>query len=128
MKLRIVVWHHAVSGNRQIVNPENIKRLSKAGYRICLHGDVHEERNDLLNHLDAQRSFHVVGVGSFSSADPGLPYATPRLYNLLEIDRKFDRIHVRSRAQRNIDADFEPFAIYPGRDADVRRGDYWINL
>jgi hypothetical protein len=93
-----------------------------------LHGDVHEERNDLLNHLDAQRSFHVVGVGSFSSADPGLPYATPRLYNLLEIDRKFDRIHVRSRAQRNIDADFEPFAIYPGGDADVRRGDYWINL
>jgi hypothetical protein len=124
--LRIVVWHHAVTGNRKLVNPENIKRLIKAGYRICLHGDVHEERNDLLNHLDPQHSFHVVGVGSFSSSDPGLPYGTPRLYNLLEIDRKFDRIRVRSRAQRNIDADFEPFAIYPGGDADVRRGDYLI--
>ena len=127
-KLRIAVWHHALTGNRIICNQENIKRVIKGGCRICLHGDVHEERNDLLNHLDPQRSFHVVGVGSFSSSDPGLPYATPRLYNLLEIDRTFGRIWVRSRSQRSIDADFEPFAIYPGGDADVRRGDYWINL
>lgn len=129
MKLRIVVWHHAVAGNRKVANTENIQRLTQSGYRLCLHGDVHEERNDLLNHLDPARSFHVVGAGSFSSPDPGLPYATPRQYNLLKIKRDFSQIHVRSRAQRNIDGAFAPHAIYPvDNDPDVQRGDYWITL
>jgi hypothetical protein len=128
-KLRIVAWHHAVAGNRKVANPEAIERLTNAGYRLCLHGDVHEERNDLLNHLDADRSFHVAGAGSFSSRDSNLPYATPRLYNLFEIDRGLGRVHVRARAQRRFDGAFEAYAIYPGgEDPDVRRSDYWITL
>ena len=93
-------------------------------------GTVHEEHNDLLNHLDAKRSLHVAGAGSFSSPDPGLPHAIPRLYNLLEIDRDFRRIHVHSRAQKKFDGAFAPYyAIYPASDdPDVRRGDYWIPL
>ncbi len=129
MKLRIAVWHHAVTGSRKVANPENIDRLIKKGYRLCLHGDVHEERNDLLNHLDSARSLHVVGAGSFSAPDSGLPPSTGRLYNVLEIGRDFRRIHVRSRAQRKIDGPFEAYAIYPaGDDPDMRRGDYWITL
>ena len=128
MKLRIVVWHHAVTGVRRVANPEHIDRLIQKGYRLCLHGDVHEERNELLNHFDASRSFYIVGAGSFSSADSGLPPATPRLYNLIEIDRQFHRLRIRSRAQRRFDGAFEPFAIYPGHDPDTRRADYWITL
>ena len=43
--LRIVVWHHAVWNSRQIANPDQVARLIKAGYRICLHGDVHTDLN-----------------------------------------------------------------------------------
>ena len=123
MKLRIVVWHHAVYGGRQVANLENIERLIQAGYRVCLHGDLHMERDNLLNHLDSKRSLHVIGTGTYASLD-GL-----RQYNLLEIDRDFRGIRVRSRAQRKLDGPFEPHAVYPDSDdPDVRRGDYWIDL
>lgn len=129
MKLRIVVWHHSVSGSRMVANPEIIDRLIAKGYRLCMHGDVHEERNELRNYLDTQRTFHVAGTGSFSSREAGLPGATPRLYNLIEVDRTFHQVHIRSRAQRKLDGPFAPHAIYPGGDdPEVRRGDYWIRL
>lgn len=129
MKLRLVVWHHAVSGNRQVANQENIQRLTQAGYRLLLHGDVHEERSGLMNHLDHEKRLHVVGTGAYSSPDSGLVAATPRLYNLLEVERDFSTIRVRSRAQRQIDGAFAPFAIYPQEgDPDVLRGDYRIAL
>jgi predicted MPP superfamily phosphohydrolase len=128
-KLRIAVWHHAVRGKRQVANQENISRLIQAGYRLCMHGDVHEEHNDLLNHLDPTRSLHVIGTGSFSSPNPDLPHAAPRLYNLLEIDRTLARVRVRSRAQKEFDGPFAAYAIYPaGDDPDLLRGDYWISL
>lgn len=128
-KLRIVVWHHAVAGNRKIVNDRTLEKLTQAGYRLCLHGDVHEERNDLMNHLDTQRSLHVVGVGAYSAADGGLPPGTPRIYNLLEISRDFQQIRVRSRAQRSLEGAFGPHTIYrQADDPDAGRGDYTIRL
>ncbi len=129
-ELRIVVWHHAISGDRRVANPENIQRLTKAGYRICLHGDVHKQQSDLVNYLDVKRSFHVIGAGSFSGDDTVLPIATPRLYNLLEVSRNRQQIRVRSRAQKHAAGAFEPYAVYPagGLDPDIRRGDYSIKL
>ena len=93
-----------------------------------LHGDVHEERNAILNHLDPQNSVHVIGAGSFSSGYTALPEATPRLYNLLEIDKQFTRIKVLTRAQRDPGGAFEPFAIYPTDDPDKKSGNYTIDL
>lgn len=125
-KLRIVVWHHAVWAHRQIANPEQIEHLVKTGYRLCLHGDIHEEAAQMLNHLDsASRRLHVIGAGSFSSSAAGLPEATPRLYSLLEIDPEFKKVRVRMRAQRR--AAFEPYARF-GADTDRRRGWYDIKL
>src|ERR1022692_1742270 len=93
MKLRIVVWHHSVSGSRMVANPEIIDRLIAKGYRLCMHGDVHEEpigllpraigcactatytRNGMSCATTSTRNapFHVAGTGSFSSREAGLP-------------------------------------------------------
>ncbi|MBZ5728926.1 MAG: GTP-binding protein [Acidobacteriia bacterium] len=128
-KLRIVVWHHAVYGTRPVANPEVLERLIAKGYRLCLHGDVHEERNDSLNQVDPNRMLFVVGTGSFSSAAAGLPSATPRLYNIIEVERDFRKVRIRARAQRRLDGAFAPHAVYgAGSDPDLRRGDYWFSI
>lgn len=127
-RLRIVIWHHAVWANRQIANREQIEHLLKAGYRLCLHGDIHEEDAQVVNHLDAaQRRLYVIGAGSFSSRGAGLPEGTPRLYSLLEIDQDFKKVRVRMRAQRRADAGFAPHAVF-GTDDETRRGWYDIKL
>jgi predicted MPP superfamily phosphohydrolase len=128
-RLRIVAWHHAVYGSRPVANPEVFERLVAKGYRLCLHGDVHEERNDSINHVDPNRTLYVVGTGSFSSPAGELPSATPRLYNIIEVERDFRRVHIRARAQRRVDGAFTPHAVYgAGSDPDLRRGDYWISI
>jgi hypothetical protein len=48
-----------------------------------LHGDVHEERDDLLEYLDPRRKVHVVGGGSFGASPKDSPESTPRLYSVV---------------------------------------------
>jgi hypothetical protein len=69
--------------------------------RICLHGDVHEMRTDLIGYQRPGTPVDVVGAGSFGSIAEGRPESTPRLYNLLEVarDLKSVRVHTRSQAQ-----------------------------
>ncbi|MBI1353637.1 MAG: hypothetical protein GC160_04770 [Acidobacteria bacterium] len=126
--LRIVVWHHAVTGDRKVANPEAIERLTKAGYRLCLHGDVHEDRADLLCHYDQDRRFYVAGAGSFGSAAEGRPESTPRLYNLLEVDRGLKKIRVRTRAQKKAGGAFDEHAVWPNPEGKGKLGEYWIEL
>ena len=64
--LGIAVWHHAVTGNDKISNDEFLGRLSRFGVRLCLHGDVHELRPDVVSPYSASR-IHVVGSGSFGA-------------------------------------------------------------
>jgi hypothetical protein len=125
--LRIVVWHHAVWANRQIANQEQIEHLVKAGFRLCLHGDIHEEAAQAVPFLDQGRRLQVLGAGSFGSRHEGLPDGTPRLYSLLEIDEEFTRVRVRMRSQRRADGAFDTFAVF-GDEAESRRGWFDVQL
>lgn len=109
--LRMTVWHHAVSGNDKIQDEYYVSRLVAARFRVCLHGDVHEPRAALRNHLDPGKTIHVVGVGSFAAEAKDRPESVPRMYNLLEVNRDLSKIRVRVRKQERPNEAFKPFPI-----------------
>jgi hypothetical protein len=97
--LRIGVWHHPVADSvRGILNREFLENLQNHRVRVCLTGDVHEMRRDLIDYWHANR-MHVLGSGSFGAKGPDLSEGSPRLYNLLEIDREFRSVRVHTRQQ-----------------------------
>ncbi len=97
--LRIGVWHHASSGPEMIRDEHYLSNLKKADMRICLHGDVHEMRSDLIGYRRPGQKVDVVGAGSFGSIAEGRPESTPRLYNILEVARNLKTIRVHTRSQ-----------------------------
>jgi hypothetical protein len=97
--LRIGVWHHPVAdAERGIRNREFLGNLQNNRVRVCLTGDVHEMRRELIDYWHDNR-MHVLGAGSFGANGPHLSEGSPRLYNLLKIDREFQSIRVHTRQQ-----------------------------
>jgi hypothetical protein len=126
--LGILIWHHAVTGDRKIAETEAIQRLGAAGYRILLHGDVHEERDALLQYLDKAKRIHVVGGGAFAAIAKDRPESTPRLYSLLEVARDKSKIRVIRRRQLTPAGPYDAYAIYPGKTPNTKRADYIIRI
>ena len=127
--LGIAVWHHAVTGNDKIEDTAFVERLSQKGFRLCLHGDVHEFRPDMVNPYDKRKRLHVAGGGSFAAQAKDRPESTPRMYNLLEIERDHSKIRVHTRKQRSANAAFSGFAFWPvPENQEYRRAYYDIQL
>lgn len=126
--LGIAVWHHAITGNDKIANDEFLGRLSRCGVRLCLHGDVHELRPDVVSPYSTSR-IHVVGSGSFGAAADDRPEATPRMYNLIEVYDDHTRARVSTRQQPKSGMPFQAYATWslPG-ERDVRSGRYEFAL
>ncbi len=97
--LRCMVLHHAITGPDMMRNVDVVANLQLAGTKICLHGDVHELRAELIGYLHPDIMMNVIGVGSFGAPFSALPSATPRLYNLLELSPSLDRVRVYVRQQ-----------------------------
>ena len=96
-------------------NTEFLTNLKRHGVQLCLHGDVHEMRCDLIGYKSGNE-IQVVGAGSFGSPPEGRPPSTPRLYNLLEIQRDFSSVRVHTRAQPNAEGAWKGW--YEWRDPD----------
>lgn len=122
--LGVAVWHHAITGNDKILNDRFLGRLCQSGVRLCLHGDVHELRPDVVSPYDPNR-IHVVGTGAFGAGPADRPASTPRMYNLIEIsdDRKHASVSTRQQSQPGMP--FQAYATWskPGQ-RDVRTGRY----
>jgi small GTP-binding protein len=116
--LRIGVWHHAIQHPEMIQRPTFVENLQKAGVRLALHGDVHEMNRDQFRYWDP-RKIHVAGAGSFGSSPAGRPESTPRLYNLLAIDRGLGHARVHTRRQREPDGPWEPWNEWPRPDGEA---------
>ncbi|VFM97192.1 MAG: WD domain-containing protein, G-beta repeat-containing protein [Candidatus Kentron sp. G] len=114
--LRIGVWHHPVAdGERGIRNQEFLGNLQNNRVRVCLTGDVHEMRRDLIDYWHDNR-MHVIGAGSFGAKGQDLSEGSPRLYNLLEIARDFSRIRVHTRQQAKPDGAWKGWNEWPMPD------------
>ena len=119
--LRIGVWHHAVAGPEMMQNIEFLNHLRGNRVRLCLHGDVHEMRRELIGHWYGTKAVYVVGSGSFGSPATGRPESTPRLYNLLEVQRDLSNVRVHTRRQLRSDGIWEGWHEWPNdeRSANV---------
>lgn len=94
--LRIAVLHHPpVAGREGIRNDAFVDQLRKANVALILHGHVHETKREVIGYEHKQ--VHVAGAGSFGAPAASRPESTPRLYNLLEIQRDHRRIRVYTR-------------------------------
>ncbi len=126
--LRIAVWHHPATGTDSIKDNYYLERLQTAGVHLCLTGHIHEERADILYHLDSTRNIHVVGAGSVGAVAKDRPPSTPRLYNLLEISRDHSMIRVNTRARRKDDGKWSGWNVWPSPNKGEGRSYYDLNI
>src|SRR5262245_61001037 len=104
---------------------EFLSNLQIAGVQVCLHGDVHEMRSDLIGHRRPGTTLEVIGAGSFGSPAAGRPESTPRLYNVLELDRSLASIRVHTRQQRKPNGAWEGYYEWPHPSGEDTRLPYY---
>lgn len=126
--LRIAVWHHPVTGNEKIQQDAFLDRLRQADFKLCLHGHIHEERTDIIGYLHPTRKIHVAGTGSFGAPTNARPDSTPRLYNLLEVERDHSKVRVHTRCLRKDGGAWEGWPFWGGQSPSERRTYYEIQL
>ncbi len=125
--LRIAVWHHPVTGNEKIVKDAFLQQLRQANVHIALHGHVHEERPDVVGHIQTKK-IQIVGAGSFGAPTNDRPESTPRLYNLMEIARDHSWVKVHTRCLKKDQGAWEGWAAWPGEKPTDKRTFYSVKL
>lgn len=125
---RIAAWHHPVTGNEKIKDDAFMDRLRQAGFKLCVHGHVHEDRADIYGYLHPERKMFVVGAGSFGAPVNDRPESTPRLYNVLELFSDHSKIRVHTRCLRKETGAWEGWAVWPGKTGTEKRTFYEISL
>jgi hypothetical protein len=126
--LRLAVWHHPLTGNEKIKDDAFAESLARANVTACLHGHVHEDRADLVNHLHPTRKLHVIGAGSLGAPAAHRPESTPQLYNLIEIAPDRSKMTVHTRARRRGQGAWAPWCVWPGASGGQPRPWYEIPL
>ncbi|MCI0662644.1 MAG: TIR domain-containing protein [Acidobacteria bacterium] len=125
--MRIAVCHHPVTGNGKIARDAFLDQLRQEGFKLCLHGHVHEDRTDAIHYMDPRR-IYVAGAGSSGAPVRQRPESTPRLYNLIEVWRNHSRVRVNTRCMRKDGGAWEGWAVWPGEKPTDRKTYYDIQL
>jgi predicted phosphodiesterase len=98
--LKIAVWHHPVTGEKQM-NSEFLERLSVCGVKICMHGHLHEAIEGFYKY-DDNRGINLIGAGTFGAKlkeQSGIPLQ----YNLLKVNLENRTIIVETRKKEKED-------------------------
>ncbi|MEV5411239.1 metallophosphoesterase [Thermopolyspora sp. NPDC052614] len=117
---KIVVWHHPPTASSEvcIANAEVLEQLSKAGFRILLHGHVHRPMRSVYEYdASGDRGLTVVGAGAFGALPREWAPGVPLGYNIMSVHP--DKVVVRSRKREAIGGAWMPDArwlIGPNRD------------
>lgn len=126
--LRIGVWHHPATGAEGMKDESYLERLQAADVSLCLTGHIHQERTDLLFHLDPTRRIHVIGAGSVGAIAKNRPASSPRLYNLIEISRDHLSVRINTRARRRDDGKWSGWNVWPSPNRREGRAYYDLTL
>ncbi|MFC1833552.1 HEAT repeat domain-containing protein [Thermodesulfobacteriota bacterium] len=100
--LKIVVWHHPLMSKWDdfIKDHDFVKTVSKAGFRIALHGHAHcDSYWEQHWHSEGFESVKIIGAGSFGVPPEGLVPAIPWQYTLYRIQG--NRVTVRVRRKES---------------------------
>ncbi|MCP4698361.1 MAG: SUMF1/EgtB/PvdO family nonheme iron enzyme, partial [Gammaproteobacteria bacterium] len=108
---KIALWHHPVNGADAMKNTEFMEQLAIHGFRLCLHGHIHEAKEERYKY-DGGRGMHIIGAGTFGApADEQVP-GIPLQYNLLLFRGDTLTVHTRKKEK--------PDGVW---SADARWGD-----
>ncbi|MCP4697215.1 MAG: metallophosphoesterase [Gammaproteobacteria bacterium] len=94
--LKIAVWHHPITGPQTMENPEFMEQLATHGFRICLHGHIHEAAKNLYQY-DSERKIHIIGAGTFGAPVGEQVAGIPLQYNLLAVEADTLIVHSRKK-------------------------------
>lgn len=127
--LRIAVWHHPVGGVETIHDTGFLEQLRRQDVKLGLHGHIHENTAEQISYQHP-RQMYIVGAGSFGAVASHRPESTPRLYNLLEIDRNHRWVRVHTRRLMKESSAWSGWHVWPksGIMSDERLSYYTINF
>lgn len=110
--LKIAVFHHPVTSPDQdrLRDTGFVERLAQAGFRLALHGHVHEAQQGLFRYdMSASgRRVDFLGAGTFGAPTREWVPGIPLQYQLLEFED--DRLKVHTRRRENPSGAWKPDA------------------
>jgi 3',5'-cyclic AMP phosphodiesterase CpdA len=128
--LCMAVWHHplAGSGEDRIKDAGFLEQLAKAGFRLGLHGHIHQARNDLFRYdmETGGRRLDLVCAGTFGAPSTEWVPGYPLGYNLLQV--RADRVTVHTRRREEVNGAWKPDARWSGGGGKDPRPRYDIEL
>ena len=98
--LKIVVFHHPVAfsvDGEEMVNKHFMQLLSQNGFKIAIHGHIHEAEDECFK--DLRENINIVGGGTFGAPANQQISGIPLQYNLLVLNKnkQFIRINTRKK-------------------------------
>lgn len=93
--LKIAVFHHPVVGPEQM-NSEFMELLAQMGFRICMHGHIHEAKDEYFNY-DDKRKIRIIGAGTFGAITKEQVPGIPHQYNLIRWYSDYLEVHTRKK-------------------------------
>lgn len=123
--LKIVVWHHPVTGSEVMKNIEFLDQLAVHGFQVCMVGHIYEPRKDPYDY-DDQRRLHIIGAGVFGIPATWQASGIAMKYNLLMLDPATRTIMVETRKRDKPNGAWYADARWGDKNNPVPR--YRINL
>ena len=103
--LKIAVWHHPLNSpdENRIKDHGFIEQLSQNGFRLALHGHIHQaNKEDFKDKFEFRpgSKIDIIAAGTFGKLYKRKP-ASPLQYNLLKWEGKRLTVYTRKRSQPN---------------------------
>ena len=122
--LKIAVWHHPINGTESM-NDSFIERLAIAGFKICMHGHIHEAK-DSYSMYDVNRGLHIIGSGTFGAPTKEQVPGIPLQYNLILFNQQKQVIIVETRKKEKPEGSWSADARWGDKNNPIPR--YIIEL
>jgi WD40 repeat protein len=125
--LKIAVWHHPIhyGDDSRIKDVGYLEQLSKAGFKIGLHGHIHKSANQTFKYdvVPGGRKMECVAAGTFGAPTRDWSPGYPLQYNFLRIDLDRNIVTVETRRREEVNGAWKPDARWTrgkGKDPEPR--------
>ncbi|MCM0592628.1 MAG: metallophosphoesterase [Gloeotrichia echinulata DEX184] len=110
--LKIAVWHHPLNSNSEdrIKDHGFMEQLAKAGFRLALHGHIHQADNSLYRYDRSVggRKIEVISAGTFGANTSELVTAYPWQYQILKLENENRKLTVYTRKREKANGAWKP--------------------
>jgi hypothetical protein len=103
--LKLAAFHHPVfsDGDDRIRDTGFLEQLAQAGFRVALHGHIHESQTGTFRHdvVHGGRRIELVGAGTFGAPTQEWVPGYPLQYQVLRVEDRKMSVHTRRREEIN---------------------------